>query len=91
MNSTYANYLNFAFHHISNLAGSYIDKKQIKKMNYVAQNILYTILISSFLIYLLHGPRYPLNILLLLSGDIHTHPGPNVKRSLKFFHWNLNY
>ena len=59
-------------------------------MNCVAQNILYTILISSFLIYLLHGPRYPLNILLLLSGDIHTNPGPNVKRGLTFFHWNLN-
>ena len=82
MNSTYANYLNFAFHLISNLPGSYTDKKQIKKMNYVAQNILYTILISSFLKYLLNGPCYPLKILLLLSGDIHTNPGPKVVLSI---------
>ena len=28
--------------------------------------------------------------MLLLSGDMHTNPGPNVKGSLKFVHWNLN-
>ena len=48
------------------MAGNNIDKTLVKKLNYVAQNIVYNILISSFLIFLLFGPRYSLNISVLL-------------------------
>ena len=36
------------------------------------------------------GENGPLDILLLLSGDIETNPGPQTDRSFKFFHRNLN-
>ena len=36
------------------------------------------------------GESGPLDILLLLSGDIETNPGPQTDRFFKFFHWNLN-
>ena len=55
----------------------------VKKLIFVVQNIVYTLLIT---ICLENLPSYPLNILLLLSGDIHTNPGPNVNKGLKFFH-----
>ena len=31
-----------------------------------------------------------LHILLLISGNVETNPGPQQQNCLKFFHWNLN-
>ena len=67
-----------------------IDKVHVKKLIFVVQNIVYTMLMTICLENLQFGSSYPLNILLLLSGDIHINPGPNVNKGLKFFHWNLN-
>ena len=36
------------------------------------------------------GQRYPIQMILLLSGDVHQNPGPLSNKCLKFFHWNLN-
>ena len=36
------------------------------------------------------GANGPLDILLLLSADIETNPGPQMDRYFKFLHWNLN-
>ena len=67
-----------------------IDKVHVKKLIFVVQNIVYTMLMTICLENLQFGSSYPLNILLSLSGDIHINPGPNVNKGLEFFHWNLN-
>ena len=54
------------------------------------QDITFALLITSSLECLDFGKNYPFNLLLILSGDIHTNPGPSTPKDLKFFHWNLN-
>ena len=54
------------------------------------QDITFAFLIASSLECLNFGKNYPFNLLLILSGDIHTNPGPSTLKDLKFFHWNLN-
>ena len=54
------------------------------------QYVLHFLLFISFLDFLNFARYYPLDILILLGGDIETNPGPKTEKSLKFFHWNLN-
>ena len=51
---------------------------------------LLALLMGNLLEYTNVGANRPLDILLLLSGDIETNPGPQIDRCFKFFHWNLN-
>ena len=61
-----------------------------KKISMVLQHVLFALLIGTGLQMLQLGQRYPIHILLLLSGDVHQNPGPQINKCLKFFHWNLN-
>ena len=90
LNSFSLIYLHFVFSYILDTLSSRIDKVHVKKLIFIMQNIVYAMLISICLENLQLGSSYPLNISLLLSGDIHINPGPNVNKGLKFFHWNLN-
>ena len=54
------------------------------------QYVLHFLLFINLLDFLNIMKHYPLDILLLLGGDIETNPGPQTEKSLKFFHWNLN-
>ena len=54
------------------------------------QYVLHFVLFINLLDFLNIMKHYPLDILLLLGGDIETNPGPQTEKSLKFFHWNLN-
>ena len=56
----------------------------------VLQHALFALLIGTGLQMLQLGQRYPIHILLLLSGDVHQNPGPQINKCLEFFHWNLN-
>ena len=51
------------------------------------QHALHFLLFINFLDVLNVTEHYPLDILLLLGGDIETNPGPQIDKSLKFFHW----
>ena len=61
-----------------------------KKVLMIIQSIEYILLITTFLDSMFLGHVFPLNFLLLLSGDIHLNPGPHTENQFKFFHWNLN-
>ena len=87
LNSFSLLYLHFMFNYILDALSCGIDKVHVKKLIFVVQNIVYTMLITICLENLQLGSSYPLNILLLLSGGIHMNPGPNVNKGLKFFHW----
>ena len=54
------------------------------------QYVLHFLLFINLLDFLNITKHYPLDILLLLGGDIETNPGPQTEKALKFFHWNLN-
>ena len=90
LNSLLLIHLHFVFNYILNTLSSGIDKVHVKKLIFIVESIVYTMLISICLENLQLGSSYPLNILLLLSGDININPGPNVNKGLKFFRWNLN-
>ena len=68
------------------LTNKHCRKKVLKTL----QDITFALLITSSLECLDFGKNYPFNLLLILSGDIHTNPGPSTPKDLKFFHWNLN-
>jgi len=68
------------------LTSKHCRKKVLKAL----LDITFASLIINSLECLEFGKNYPLNILLILSGDIHTNPGPSTPKDLKFFHWNLN-
>ena len=53
------------------------------------QHILFALLIGTALEIFLVGGSTPFSQL-LLCGDIHPNPGPEINKCLKFFHWNLN-
>ena len=60
-----------------------------KKISMVLQHVLFAHLIGTGLQMLQLGQRSPIHILLLLSGDAHQNPGPQINKCLEFFHWNL--
>ena len=68
------------------LSSKHCRKKVLKTL----QDVMFAFLIGSTLECFSFGKYYPFNLLLILSGDIHTNPGPNTRKDLKFFHWNLN-
>ena len=61
-----------------------------KKVLMIMQSIEYIFLITRLFDSMFLGHSFPLNFLLLLSGDIHLDPGPQTESQFKFFHWNLN-
>ena len=68
------------------LSSKHCRKKVLKTL----QDVMFAFLIGSTLEYFSFGKYYPFNLLLILSGDIHTNPGPSIRKDLNFFHWNLN-
>ena len=56
----------------------------------VLQYVLFALLIGTGLQMFQLGQRYPIHILLLLYGDVHQNPGPQINKCLKFFHQSLN-
>ena len=68
------------------LTCQYCRKKVLKTL----QDVMFAFLSGSTLEYFSFGNKYPFNLLLVLSGDIHTNPGPSTRKDLKFFQWNLN-
>ena len=81
---------NLVLQYILKTSQGYIGRMKIKSLIRILQNIVYVMLFCTFFIDLRLGRRYPLNMLLLLSGDIHMNPGQRISKGLKFFHWNLN-
>ena len=67
------------------LSSKHCRKKVLKTL----QDVMFAFLIGSTLEYFSFGKYYPFNLLLILSGDIHTNPGPSIRKDLNFFHWNL--
>jgi len=61
-----------------------------KKVLKTLQDITFASLVTSSLECLDFGKNYPFSLLLILSWNIHTNPGPSTPKDLKFFHWNLN-
>ena len=62
-------------------------------MNYIITImpiILLMLLTTQFPPYMFLGYLFSLAFLLLLSGGIHSNPGPKSESQFKFFHWNLN-
>ena len=61
--------------------------RRIKTVSEIFPHFLYALLLGAVIdsIYL-----FPLDILLLLSGDIELNPGPQTENCVRFFHWNLN-
>ena len=59
----------------------------VKTVSEIFPHLLYALLLGvvNDSIYL-----FPLDILLLLAGDIELNPGPQTENCLRFFHWNLN-
>ena len=68
------------------LTSKHCRKKVLKTL----QDVIFAFLIGSTLECFSFGKNYPFNLLLILSGDIHTNPGPSTRKDLKFCHWNLN-
>ena len=68
------------------LSSKHCRRKVLKTL----QDVMFAFLIGSTLEYFSFGKYYPFNLLLILSGDIHTNPGPSIRKDLNFFHWNLN-
>ena len=90
LNSFSLIHLHLLFNYILDTLNSRMDKVHVKTLIFILQNIVYTMLLCICLENLQLESGYSLNLLLLLSGDIHVNPGPNVNKGLKFFHWNLN-
>ena len=75
---------------ISNFGQSLKCLAKYKMGLMIMQSIEYILLIARLLDSMSLGHLFPLNFLLLLSGDIHLNPGPQNENQFKFFHWNLN-
>ena len=74
----------------SNFGQSSKSPVNYEKVFMIMQSIKYILFITRFFDSMFLGHLFPLNFLLLLSGDIHLNPGPQTESQLKFFHWNLN-
>ena len=63
------------------------SNRQIQTVLAIFLHLLYALFLGAVIdsIYL-----FPLDILLLLSGDIELNPGPQTENSVRFSHWNLN-
>ena len=63
------------------------SSRQIKSVSPIFPHFLYALLLGAVVdsIYL-----FPLDILLLLSGDIELNPGPQTENCVRFCPWNLN-
>ena len=58
-----------------------------KKWKTYLQFVVYALFIGCF--FSVEGD-FPVNLIMLLSGNIETNPGPVTANCLKFCHWNLN-
>ena len=61
-----------------------------KKVFKTLQDVMFAFLIGSTLECFSFLKNHPFNLLLILSRDIHTNPGPSTRKDLRFFQWNLN-